>query len=375
MANEEHLAILKQGVEVWNQWRADNPDISPDLFEAFLWGERLLGANLRKANLLGAVLTLSILSEADFFEADLSGAVLTEADLLGARLSRADLTGANLERADLTGADLSGARLFEADLNGAVLIGADLIGADLIGADLSEADLNGAVLTEANLSRASLVETNLTNANLNDCLIYGISAWNIQLKDTEQENLIITRWNEPIVTVDNLEVAQFVYLLLHNEKIRSVIDTITTKAVLILGRFTPERKAVLDTIRDALRTRGYVPILFDFQKPDNRDLTETVMTLAGMARFVIADLSDPRSIPHELMSFTEKLLSVPVQPIFCPVEAEPEPYSMFEHLRRYPHVLPLYEYKDDADLLAVLAEKLIAPAEEKAKAMRPPGSV
>jgi hypothetical protein len=28
------------------------------------------------------------------------------------------------------------------------------------------------------------------------------------------------------VTVDNIEVAQFVYLLLHNEKIRDVIDTV-----------------------------------------------------------------------------------------------------------------------------------------------------
>lgn len=31
MANEEHIAILKQGVEVWNNWRQENPDIRPDL--------------------------------------------------------------------------------------------------------------------------------------------------------------------------------------------------------------------------------------------------------------------------------------------------------------------------------------------------------
>ena len=49
---------------------------------------------------------------------------------------------------------------------------------------------------------------------------------------------------ESEVTVDDLEVAQFVYLLLHNEKVRRVIDTITSKVVLILGRFSiPERKA------------------------------------------------------------------------------------------------------------------------------------
>jgi hypothetical protein len=54
--------------------------------------------------------------------------------------------------------------------------------------------------------------------------------------------LVVSRWDEPAVTVDNIEVAQFISLLLHNEKIRDVIDTITSKVVLILGRFTDERK-------------------------------------------------------------------------------------------------------------------------------------
>lgn len=70
----------------------------------------------------------------------------------------------------------------------------------------------------------------------------------------KQQNLVITAPGEPEITVDNIEVAQFVYLLLRNQKIRDVIDTITSKAVLILGRFTPERKAVLDALREERRT-------------------------------------------------------------------------------------------------------------------------
>jgi hypothetical protein len=57
--------------------------------------------------------------------------------------------------------------------------------------------------------------------------------------------LVITNEDEPEITVDNIEVARFIYLMLHNQKIRDVIDTITSKAVLILGRFTDKRKAVL----------------------------------------------------------------------------------------------------------------------------------
>ncbi len=89
-------------------------------------------------------------------------------------------------------------------------------------------------------------------------------------------------------------------MLLNNKRIRHVIDAITSKVVLILGRFTSERKAVLDAIREELRRPDYLPVLFDFQRPDSKDLTGTVSTLTNMAHFIIADLIDPASIPHEL---------------------------------------------------------------------------
>src|SRR5207253_3695589 len=137
---------------------------------------------------------------------------------------------------------------------------------------------------------------NMRKATLTGCSIFGISAWGVELEGATQDSLVITSANEPRITVDNLEVAQFIYLLLNNSKIRDVIDTVARKAVLILGRFTPERKAVLDALREALRTNGYLPILFDFEKPSSRNFTETVKTLAHLSRFIIADLSDPASI-------------------------------------------------------------------------------
>ena len=126
-----------------------------------------------------------------------------------------------------------------------------------------------------------MVETNLEDATLTGCRIYGISAWGVKLTErTKQQGLIITPEGEPEVTVDDLEVAQFVYLLLHNEKVRRVIDTITSKVVLILGRFSiPERKAVLDALRDELRKRDYVPVVFDFEKPSSRTTDETITCL------------------------------------------------------------------------------------------------
>ncbi len=84
--------------------------------------------------------------------------------------------------------------------------------------------------------------------------------------------------------------------------------------MLILGRFTPERKAVLDAIREALRQRDYLSIVFDFERPTARDFTETIMTLAGMRLFIIADITNPKSSPLELQAVVPNYM-VPFVPI------------------------------------------------------------
>lgn len=162
-------------------------------------------------------------------------------------------------------------------------------------------------------------------------------------------------------------MAQFIYLLLTNAEIREVIDTITSKAVLILGRFTPERKAILDALKEALRASGYLPILFDFEKPSSQDLTETVSTLAHLSRFIIVDLTDPSSAPFEVGTIASNHIR-PIQVLFRPTKKAKQVFAMFPDLvRRYHWVLPPYEYQDQAHLLASLQAQIIEPAERKAK--------
>ena len=332
MPSEKHLEIIKQGVTAWNVWREKNPQVIPDLRDANLSNNYLRFANFRETNLSRANLW-----QADLGRADLTRANLSEANLMMAILSTADLTEANLRRAKLTQSNL--------------------IETVFTNADLSEADLIG----------ASLIRASLRGANISECLVYGVSAWNVDLSGSSQKNLNISPLDEPIITVDNLEVAQFIYLLVHNEKIRYVIDTITSKVVLILGRFTAERKPVLDAIRNNLRQSDYLPVLFDFEKPTNRDITETISTLAHMSRFIIAEITDAKSIPQELQRIIPELPSVPIQPLILASDYE---YGMFEHFKRYPWVLETYKYGSAKELLDVLSEKIIAPAEMKLKTLR-----
>jgi uncharacterized protein YjbI with pentapeptide repeats len=254
-----------------------------------------------------------------------------------------------------------------ANLQGAGLRYVDLSETDLSGRDFSAQDLTGANLSGANLNQTVLVGTNFSKATLSGCSIYGIAAWNLNLEGAIQSNLIITPPHEPVITVDNLQVAQFIYLLLSNKEIRHIIDTITSKVVLILGRFTPERKAILDAIRDELRRCDYLPVLFDFEKPSSRDLTETISTLAHMARFVIADITDAKAIDVELEKIVPGLPSVPVQPLIASSDYE---YGMFEHIRRYPWVLDTYQYGSLDELLDALKERVIDPPETKTKELR-----
>jgi hypothetical protein len=155
--------------------------------------------------------------------------------------------------------------------------------------------------------------------------------------------------------------------LLHNAKIRDVIDTITSKAVLILGRFTDERKKVLDALRDELRKRDYLPILFDFDKPASRTTDETITLLARMARFVIADISDAKSVLQELRAIVPELPSVPVQPVIIATQEEP---GMFDFYLNRPSFLPVHRYDTPAQLLADLSDQVIGPAEAKALELR-----
>jgi hypothetical protein len=111
MANPEHLAKLKEGVEAWNQWRKEHRGIYADLSNVDLSHAKLRGADLRRADLTGA---------------DLSRAFLGEADLLAANLTAADLSGAFLGWANLTVATLSGADLGAATLIATIFVDTNL---------------------------------------------------------------------------------------------------------------------------------------------------------------------------------------------------------------------------------------------------------
>jgi uncharacterized protein YjbI with pentapeptide repeats len=371
MANEEQLSILKQGVAVWNKWREENPLLEfggIDLKGANLSKATLRGVNFSSAHLEEAILSEASLVGANFFGAHLERARLNDAYLVGANLSYADLFQSNFWEAFLDEADLSGADLREAYFKGARLINAKLRWADLSGIELSGAVLREADLTGVDLTRAVLVGTNVDKTKISGSRVYGVSVWDLDGVIEEQKDLIITNKNEAEITVDNIEVAQFIYLILHNEKIRDVINTLTSKSVLILGRFAlPDRKAVLDALKEKLREYDLLPIVFDFDRPIDKDLTETIKTLAGLSYFVIADVTNPKSSPLELQA-TVPDYQIPFVPI---IQEGESPFAMMVDLqKKYDWVLNTVSYDSQETLMKILKPLIIDPAMKKRQELR-----
>jgi len=368
MANQEQVEILKQGVHVWNQWRAENLRLQVDLF-----GAELSRADLRQVNLSGADLRQADLWKADLWKADLSEADLGGASLMGASLSRAQmggahLIGAHLMGANLSGADLRGADLSEVDLREANLNEADLTGAHLIGAHLMGANLSGADLRQADLRGTSLIRTTIQKAKISGSLVYAINVLDLRGEFEEQKDLIITPSKTSVITVDNLKVAQFIHLILNNEEIREVIHTLTSKSVLILGRFsTPQRRSILDALRNKLREYGLLPIVFDFDRPTDKDFKETVNILAGLSLFVIADITNPKSSPLELQA-TVPDYQIPFVPI---IQEGEQPFAMMIDLhKKYNWVLDTLSYDSIDTLIKELKSAIIDPAIEKHHELR-----
>jgi len=107
--------------------------------------------------------------------------------------------------------------------------------------------------------------------------------------------------------------------------------------------------------------------MFDFEATTNQTIIETVKTLAGLSRFVIADLTDARSVPQELQIIDTHCRTVAVRLI--KKSGEPE-YGMVDFKNSPWFVKDRYEYKNADELINSIKESVIGPAEAKVKELR-----
>ena len=139
MVSTEHLALLMDGAGAWNKWRAEHPNVLPDLS----------GCDLRQIDLTGAAL---------------NRVNLADADLQGLNLQGFNLHAVNLRYANLSGVNLDFTFVADSDLSNTCCKNASFESANLGWSNLSNTDFDGAKFAYTSFCNVDLSTAHLEKA-------------------------------------------------------------------------------------------------------------------------------------------------------------------------------------------------------------------
>jgi uncharacterized protein YjbI with pentapeptide repeats len=331
MTQDDPSQILMQGAKVWNAWRERNP--GPVHFAKPHWYDSPApgGLQVKGANRI------------NFSAMNLSGVSIFGAFAEGLNLRDSLFEDAHFEEGDFSRADFGGATFHNTKFNKTILTGANF---------------DGATFVNCNLNRVNLVGAYFHVKEITETVVYGIAAWDLQTSDDmKQSKLVIERTYElysdliqqgkvPMM-VDDIELAQFVYYLTNHKKMRDALNILNERGVLLLGRFKDGGLERLYFMREWFQGKGYMPMIFDFARPENLSLTETIVTMAGLSKFVVVDLSGS-SVPAELQAILSQIKK--------PVLAFGDPYALFQDLADQTSLVTIEG--DESKLLGGLEDNL-----------------
>lgn len=333
MTIDDPSEALLQGPEAWAKWRERNPGSAS--FNRPRWydcpgpgGVQLKGTN-----------------RVDFSGMDLSGIEVYSAFAEGLQARNAVIDGAHFEEGDFSRADFSGSTFRNTKFNKTILTGANFEGASFI---------------NCNLNRVNLVGANFRVEEIRETVVYGIAAWDLQTSDTSRQSRLVIEKSYELYSdliergvvpmmVDDIELAQFIYYLSNHRKIRDTLNILNDRGVLLLGRFPDGGLERLYRMREWFQGQGYMAMIFDFERPTNLSLTETVITMAGLSKFVVADLSG-RSVPAELHTLFGK--------IHKPILALGDPYAMFPDLADSSRIVSIDSERVEMNLMRELEDSI-----------------
>lgn len=349
MANSEHFNLFLQGPKVWNEWRKENPQIEPDLSDEFIYPHFA-----RKEK------------DRPLYKGD-----ITSSDPeIPFNFSRTNFHKSSFESAIFPKADMTNCYLYEADMSAAGFPGADFSGSMIRKAYCSGTDFTDAIFIDCVLNNSTIIRVNFSGVRLEGCNVYGVSAWEIKANEkTVQKELFLHRDNfsrkdigqssDVLSYVDDLALAQFFYFLNQPDGFGKSLKQLNKRSVLLLGKFKEGGLELLKTVGEMLRRRNYIPIVFDFDPSEHTSLIENVTTMAGLSRFVLANL-EGNSVPAELAKVTSNYRNPVIGWIHD--DKHHEVYAMFKDVAALANA-QYFTYTNELNL-EVQLDKVIVKAEE-----------
>ncbi len=391
---KEHFEVLKISLSkndctYWNDWRKAHPDVQPQLSginfrpkrqNGKFIGIRLDGYNFCSTNLEGVQLQYAQITNVTFENANLRESSLIQANLNTCELNNCDLTqirladtlmeNCNLKNTNLMRAFLFNSKFISTNFSNSFMAESEMTSSKFDNCKFHSTNLRNSSnqstvfiscqIQNSNLSGSNFIGAKFIDSSMNDSTVFGINAWNVELENTIQSSLkLYSPKNETTITVDDIRIAQFINLVTNNTNLKQIISSITNKGVLILGRFSDDKLNELKELKLKLKQRGFIPIIFNFRRPEQRDFSETVMTLAGLCKFVIADITSPKSVPLELQLTIPNLMI----PFVTIIQENEKPFSMYHNLwNKYEWAFAPIAYDRIESIVSKLNKAIVEPA-------------
>jgi uncharacterized protein YjbI with pentapeptide repeats len=342
-----------------------------DLGMAHIEQSEFRAAKMKQVVAHGATLVDSDFSSADMSDSelvdcDIARCILSTATLSKSRVDRSRWTQCTLHGVDASNVSANGAQFDDCNFRRAVLDGLIACNVQFKRGSLAQTNLiasrwDSAVLDGVRMEYALLCKAKLTDTRIVDCHVFGISCWGTDFSRCIQQSIRAYATGSYSIHVNSIEYSFFLYQCMENRHFKTLFESTTDKLVLILGRFSEDAVSGVEALRSAVTRCGLIPVVFDFEKPDAHDLTEVVLSLALLSRFIVVDLSDPKCTPHEIASMAPHIN----RPVASVIRSGQRPYAMFSDMSdRYRWVLPPVSYNSLAEISRIVEEQVIPSCEE-----------
>ncbi len=279
----------------------------------------------------------------DFSGMTLDGISIHAAFAEGLKIENVIIENCHFEEGDFLRASFRGPRFRNTRFNKTIFTGAGFRDTTFINCNLNCINLTGADFRVREISNT---------------VVYSVSTWDLRTCDQNRQPRLVIEKTHDLYSdrieqekipwmVDDIELAQLIHYLSNHRKIHDTFNILNDHGVLLLGRFHNGELTRRDRIGQWFRHHGYLLIIFDFDRPDSLSFTETIITMAGLSKFVIADLSG-RSVPAELQGIFNILNK--------PLLVFGDPSALLPDLEDNTTVITIET--DDTKLLEKLAEAL-----------------